>query len=372
VRAIQSLLPRSVMRVYHAAVVAEWRARERHVRAAGVDLTLISAARWNEGGQLVTCAPGPDTFVVPVRTLGRHPNLFVYNPWPLWKVLHHGPFDLIDIHEEPCSLAAAEVLVLRWIARSSAPVTLYSAQNIFKRYPPPFRWIERRVLRTAAGVHVCNQAAVSILRQKGFLGVIRVLGLGVDIDRFHPAARGESKFGSLRIGYVGRLDEHKGVGVLLDAVAGEPAWSVRIVGDGPSAGALRGKARDLGDQVSFVGFASGEQLPELYRSFDVVIVPSLSTPRWTEQFCRVAVEAMASGVPVIASDSGALPEVLGDAGLLVPPGDSAALRRALNLLASDLDRRIELGRRGRARANRFAWATIAKEQLDFYAALGHE
>jgi glycosyltransferase involved in cell wall biosynthesis len=81
---------------------------------------------------------------------------------------------------------------------------------------------------------------------------------------------------------------------------------------------------------------------------------------------------MASGVPVIASDSGALPEVLGDAGLLVPPGDSAALRRALNLLASDLDRRIELGRRGRARANRFAWATIAKEQLDFYAALGHE
>ncbi len=116
-----------------------------------------------------------------------------------------------------------------------------------------------------------------------------------------------------------------------------------------------------------MGLRPGEQLPELYRSFDVVIVPSLSTPGWTEQFCRVAVEAMASGVPVIASDSGALPEVVGDAGLLVPPGDPAALRGALNVLASDPDRRIELGRRGRTRSGRFAWETIAKEQLDFYA-----
>ena len=63
----------------------------------------------------------------------------------------------------------------------------------------------------------------------------------------------------------------------------------------------------------------------MYRSFDVVVVPSLETPSWTEQFCRVAVEAMASGVPIVASDSGALPEVVGDAGVFVPPGDPAAL-----------------------------------------------
>jgi len=264
-------------------------------------------------------------------------------------------------------LAAAEVFVLRWIAGKRVPVTLYSAQNIFKRYPLPFRCIERRLLRSAAGVHVCNQAAASIIREKGFVGVLRVIGLGVDIDRFQPAARPTRALDSLNIGYVGRLEEHKGVGVLLDAVRGNPNWTVRIVGDGPSAGALREKADVLGDQVTFVGFASGEQLPDLYRSFDVLIVPSLLTPGWTEQFCRVAVEAMASGVPVIASDSGALPEVIGDAGLLVTPGDAGELRGALSLLASDPDRRIELGRRGRLQSKRFDWRTIAKEQLEFYS-----
>jgi len=291
----------------------------------------------------------------------------LYSPSPLWKVLRNKSLDLVDIHEEPCSLAAAEVLMLRWIARATVPVTLYSAQNIFKRYPLPFRWIERRVLRAAAGVHVCNHAAASILRQKGFVGVLRVIGLGVDVDRFQPGARSTSGSGSLNVGYVGRLEEHKGVDVLLDAVLNEPKWKVRIVGDGPSAEALRVKASVLGDQVSFVGFVSSEQLAELYQSFDVVIVPSLSTPGWTEQFGRVAIEAMATGVPVIASDSGALPEVIGDAGLLVPPGDAAQLRRALNLLASNPDRRIELGRRGRVRSKRFDWRTIAREQLDFYS-----
>jgi len=257
--------------------------------------------------------------------------------------------------------------MLRWIARMKVPITLYSAQNILKHYPPPFRWIERRALRTAAGIHVCNEAAGSILRQKGFAGVIRVLGLGVDIDRFHPAPPRGGELGSLHIGYVGRLEEHKGVNILLDAVLGEPNWTVRIVGDGPSAGALRAKATALGDQVSFVGFVSSEQLPAVYRSFDVVIVPSLPTRRWTEQFCRVAVEAMASGVPVIASSSGALPEVVGDGGLFVPPGDPAELRRAIDLLASDPDRRIELGHRGRIRSNRFAWQKIAAEHLEFYS-----
>ena len=67
----------------------------------------------------------------------------------------------------------------------------------------------------------------------------------------------------------------------------------------------------------------------MYRRFDVVVVPSLETPSWVEQFGRVAVEAMASGVVVVASRSGSLPEVVGEAGVLVPPGDVGALADAL-------------------------------------------
>jgi glycosyltransferase involved in cell wall biosynthesis len=334
-----------------------------------VNVTLVSAARWDEGGRRISCDPGPDAFVVTARTLGHKPNLFVYDPRPIFRLLRSSRFDLIDAHEEPCSLAATEVLLLRWLARSRAPVTLYSAQNIFKRYPLPFRWMERRALHAASGVHVCNEAAGDIARRKGFTGTVEVLPLGVDIERFHPGPPPNTKPGTLHIGYVGRLDAHKGVEVLIDAIAGQPDWTLHVVGDGPTAADIRRRAAPLGNQVTVSGFVPTDELPDVYRSFDVVVVPSLDTPGWTEQFCRVAVEATASGVPVVASDSGALPEVVGDAGVLVPPGDAGALRKALAELASDPARRATLGQAGRERSRRFAWSSVAESQHKFYDAI---
>jgi glycosyltransferase involved in cell wall biosynthesis len=358
-----------VLRIHQAGVVSAWRARDRELRARGVDVTLVSAARWNEGGRDVVCEPGADDFVVIARTIGSKPNLFVYDPRPLWRALRSGPFDLIDANQEPCSLATFEILCLRWAARVKVPLALYSAQNILKRYPLPFRWMERLALHAADGIHVCNVAAGDVLRQKGFTGLVEVVPLGVDIERFHPGAASTARPDSFSIGYVGRLDPHKGVEVLLDAVAGRPDWSVHVIGDGPSADELRRRAVQLGSQVAITGFLPVEDLPAAYRSFDVVVVPSLETPRWTEQFCRVAVEAMASGVPIVASASGALPEVIGDGGVFVPPGDVSALREALDGLAADPEERRVLGRAARDRSRRFAWSRVAESQHQFYAAI---
>ena len=282
-----------VLRIYHSAVVSAWRERDRQLRARGVNVTLVSSATWDEGGRAVTCVPGSDDFVVTARTFGTRPNLFVYDPRPIWRLLRNRTFDVIDAHEEPCSPAAAEILLIRWLARSEAPVTLYSAQNIYKRYPLPFRWMERRALRAASGVHVCNEAAGDILRRKAFRGTVEVLPLGVDIERFHPGSPPNTEPGTLHIGYVGRLDAHKGVDVLIDAVAGVPSWTLHVIGDGPTADEIRSRARPLGEQVVISGFVAADDLPAVYRSFDVVVVPSLETPGWIEQFCRVAVEAMA-------------------------------------------------------------------------------
>ena len=139
------------------------------------------------------------------------------------------------------------------------------------------------------------------------------------------------------MGYAGRLADHKGVDVLLDAVAGMPEVRLTLAGDGPAAAALRQRAAkpDLAGRVTFLGRLDDHELADFYGGLDVLAVPSLTTPTWVEQFGRVAVEAMAAGVPVVASDSGALPDVVGEAGLLVPPGNAEILRVALEDVLSD-------------------------------------
>jgi glycosyltransferase involved in cell wall biosynthesis len=363
-----------VLRIYHSAVVGDWRERDRELRRRGAQVTLVSPRAWREGGRRVALDLGADTFVVPAATVGRHPAAFAYNPLPLLRVLRRQRFDHIDVHEEPCSLAAAEVRLLRRWLQPRSRLLLYSAQNISKRYPPPFRHFESGALAEAAGVYVCNRAAGDILRDKGFRGVVEVLSLGVDVQRFAPRREPDRPDGTrpLCIGYVGRLTPEKGVEVLLRAAAGQSGWRLRIVGDGPARDDLETLAGRLefDGRVAFTAALPHHELPELYRDLDVLVIPSLPTPRWQEQFCRVAVEAMASGVPIVASASGSLPEVVGDAGLLVPPGDPVALGEALTELAGSPRRRSQLGERGRARSARFSWTSVARAHLALYEEVG--
>jgi hypothetical protein len=174
-----------VLRIAHHGVVSAWRERERRLRERGSDVRLVSAERWNEGGRLVPLDPEGDSFVTGARTIGTHPNAFVYDPRPIWRLLRGKP-DLLDLHEEPFSLATAQVLLLRRILRLRTPYVLYSAQNIDKRYPIPFRWFESAALRGAAGAYVCNREAGEILRRKGLRGPAELIPLGVDTDSLSP------------------------------------------------------------------------------------------------------------------------------------------------------------------------------------------
>lgn len=357
-----------VLRLYHSAVVRGFRARDHHLRALGVDETLITPKRWNEGGEDVAFEPDEEErqWIRVTRTVGRHPYRFLYDPLPIARALRSVDPQVLDVHEEPASLAVAEALLLRLVLRRRGAVTLYSAQNIYKRYSPPFRWIERWALRTAHTVYCCNSEAADVLRRKGFRGLTPVIGLGVDVERFSPRHPREPEHG-FTLGYVGRLLHHKGVQVLIEALRRLPLHVVlHIVGSGPYRQVLEALSRPLGDRIRFVDFVPHEDVPDLYRRFDAVVIPSIPTPSWREQFGRVAVEAMASGVPVVASADGSLPEVVGPGGILVPPNDAEALALAISALVDDEDLRGRYATAGREWAQRYSWGAIAEQHLEMY------
>jgi len=364
-----------VLRISHSGVVDAWRERERAIRRRGVDLHLLSARAWDEAGTTVRLQPRPGEAVVGLRTWGSHPALFLYEPRPLWRALGE-PWDLVDIHEEPFALATAEVLAIRALRRQRAPFTLYSAQNLDKRLPAPFRVLERLTLQRARAVSVCNAEAGALVQRRGFPGQTDLIPLGVDTASLRAPAAHETRLdgrGRPVVGYAGRLAAHKGVDVLLGAVAGMPGVELHIAGDGPLAPALRERARrtDLAGRVTFLGVVQGEALAEFYCGVDVLAVPSLTTPTWVEQFGRVAVEAMAAGVPVVASDSGALPDVVGEAGLLVAPGDAPVLRAALEEVLGDAELAARLRHDGLRRAAECDWESVADRYVGMYRRATH-
>lgn len=281
--------------------------------------------------------------------------------------------DIVHIDEEPYNLATWHAL---WHARRVGARSLFfSWQNIQRDYPIPFRWGERWVLRHADYALAGTQSAADVWRAKGYAGPLAVVPqFGVDPDLFAPPDRPRDA-ATFVIGFVGRLVEEKGGAVLLDALAQlDGDWRLDVVGDGPHKAALLAQAERLhiAERVTFDTLPS-IQMSGYYQGLDALAVPSLTRDNWKEQFGRVIIEAVACGVPVIGSTSGAIPDVIGDAGLLVPEGDSAALAAALRILMQSAQKRHELAARGRQRVlAHFTQAQVAAQTAAAYRDMVNE
>ena len=248
-------------------------------------------------------------------------------------------------------------------------------ENIPAR-PVENRLVQRRVERVAAGADhfiAITEDARTHLRLAGVDDErITVQPMGIDVDRFTPRARNDGK-GPLRVLSVARLTWEKGVEDLVIAMrllvgAGVDA-ELTLVGRGRLERRLERLAGQLGigDRVRLLGGVPYEQMPELYRESDVFVLASTPLPTWREQFGFAVVEGMASGLPVLAGDSGSLPEVVGEPDSLVRPHDPKSLARRLRELAEDPDRRRDLGARNRARAEeRFDRRAIGPRILEIY------
>lgn len=132
---------------------------------------------------------------------------------------------------------------------------------------------------------------------------------------------------------------------------GQPDLSLLIVGDGPEREALRARAEAaLPGRVVFTGAVPHERVAEYYRCMDVLVLPSRTGQHWREQFGRTIIEALACGVPVVGSDSGAVPATLSlTAGLSYPEGKVSALAELLARLAASPGERAALAEKGRRR-----------------------
>jgi glycosyltransferase involved in cell wall biosynthesis len=337
-----------------------------------IDLQVVTAREWREAEVDVKGA-ADDLFPASiVRTLfSKHVQLFAWNPLAIVNVLRRHRPHLIDLNHEPFSVGCAQMLLLcNWFAPRAA-IVLQTAQNIYRQYPPPFRWSERNAFRRVDAAYACSETTREVMRAKGFEKPMAIIPFGVDTRRFSAARANRAANEPLTIAYVGRMLPGKGLNILAEALSQlrSTNWKLLVVGDGPERSTFEThlSERSLMNRVQFVGAISYDDVPATFRQIDMLVMPTQTTTRIREQFGRVLVEAMASGVPVIGSTSGAIPEVIADSGLIVPEGDAKELAGAIERLLSNPGLRAQLARAGRERVEEYySWDGVAEKTYEFY------
>jgi len=355
-----------VLRVYHGSRIPAHRVREQKLVEAGIDVTLAGPSSWPEG---VSDLEGDAfrTVELPVAHEGDVNRHTYRSAEDLRDILADIRPDVLDIHEEPFSVAARQ-----WLAAAPAglPVVMYTAQNIDKRFPPPFTQYERAALRRVAAMYPCTAQAASVARGKGFAGLIEVLPLGFDQATFHPGAQAADDH-EVVLGLFGRLVPEKGV---VDAVrilarvhAVRPAQLV-VVGSGSEEARARSLAAELGvaDRLDLLPWQSTGDLAATCRRTHIVLVPSHGIETWVEQFGRVIVEAQASGAVVGGYRSGSIAEVAGDAAVLTEVGDVAGLADGITELLADPAEFVQRRALGLTLSQSRTWTSVAERHADLY------
>ena len=366
-----------VLMISKACLVGTYQRKlEEIARHDDVELTVAVPPSWrDERGELSleqAYTAGYDLVVQQIRFNGSYHTHYYPRLRQLIARVHP---DLIHIDEEPYNLATAHAM---WLARRAVARTLFfSWQNLNRRYPIPFRWLERYVLNHANYAIVGNQASAQVWRNKGYQGPLMVIPqFGVDPEIFQLREESiDPGRGFVIGGAVGRLVVEKGVDLLVEAVAALPMpWRLVVCGSGPDRDRLERLAQKLNiaDRVFFVGQLSSTEMPNYYHSIDALVLPSRTLPNWKEQFGRALIEGMACGIPVIGSNSGEIPNVIGDAGLVFEENDVEGLRRHLLRLQQQPKLRRELGLQGRQRVlQRYTQAQVAAQTVQVYRDIMH-
>ena len=353
-----------------------------------IDLTVLTVDGWIMNDRLSNTETlsenAPYSFIIGKALWKGKENRGFYISG-LRCAFHLSQPEIIFLMEEPFSLFALQILFLKNLYSPNSKIVFFTWNNLsFSEfdYRPSvwYRMVSRWTLDRFDGALTANSDGITVLGNTGFAKPIEKIGYGVRTDRFieHDNDRVEKLRAEIGItpdqviiGYVGRLLRMKGLDILLEAFASldNPNLRLLIVGSGEYEQEFMEQAERLGirDRIIHYPSVAHEDVPAYMQLINIFVLPSRRYRMWAEQFGRVLVEAMAAGAIVIGSDSGAIPEVIGNAGFVFRENNVVSLREALNnALALDSNARSQLLSIGRERASKeYSWERFATQAAAF-------
>jgi D-inositol-3-phosphate glycosyltransferase len=364
----------------------------RQLAAAGCEVDIFSRTTSAETPQVTQIAPGLRAIHLeagPVRNLApenvhRHLNAFCEALFE-FSATDGASYDIIHSHYWVSGLVG-ERLKAAW---NVPHVTMFHTLGEIKnRSSLSENETDLRILSETEVLDGVDRVICATDQERSWVRLlyggdpekVRVIPLGVDLDRFQPGGKQEARdaldlTSEHVILFVGRIEPLKGLDILINAAAlleSDVDYTVLIVGGDESSASqisfLEAIAYDRGiaQRVNFVGAVDHEQLPLYYNAADVCVVPS-----HYESFGLVAVEAMASGVPVVASRVGGLTGTVkdGETGYLIPWLCPEPFAERIELLLENEPLRLGLGEAARESVARYRWENVAGAVLDVYASL---
>lgn len=361
---------------------------------SNIQVTVIVPKLWNPGGVqnkiIKTQFLDEGNFrIIPVSNFSQNNQGLLTFGADLVKILQDFKPDIIQVEQGSKSLAYAEFISLNKLLKLKAKNIFFTWWNLPYELKFPISLLEKYNLRHTDGIICGNQDGADILRRKGYTKPIKVMPqLGVDELVFAPRQQPElaNRYGfnpdDFVVGFVGRFVPEKGIMTLIHALAklrGKP-WKLLLLGRGELKEQLMQVVAEnnIQDKVILVESVPHAEVANYINLMNLLVLPSETTYKfktmtsvgWKEQFGHVLIEAMAAQVPVIGSDSGEIPYVIGDAGLVFPEGNVDELARCLASLIDDQELTQNLANSGYMRAmSKYTNKAVAKQQLDFYQEL---
>jgi L-malate glycosyltransferase len=356
-----------------------------------IEVTVVVPRRWRPGGVqnriIETKAYQEGSFrVVPISSFSENNQGLLTFGTEIIPLLRKFRPQIIQVEQGAKALGYAQLITLNKLLGLKAKNLFFTWWNLPYELKFPVSLLETYNLQNTHGLIAGNQDGSGILREHGYQGLIKVMPqLGVDEVRFcpQPQPKLRSKLNikpnEFVVGFVGRFVEEKGLITLAKALSGlqNMPWKWLLLGRGYLQPTLMELATEWGikERLIWVESVAHEEVPSYINLMNTLVLPSetnnqfktLTAVGWKEQFGHVLIEAMASKVPVIGSNSGEIPNVIEEAGLIFPEGDVEALKKCLLSLMEQPNLAHNLATLGYERAiSYYTNKALARQQLDFY------